>query len=362
MTPRQRLLRTLTGKPVDRVPWSPFLAYYFENLPADVQQRGQLEYLEKIGADPLLRGEGSCYFKWRYNGNITRREEPFNGGKREIFETKVGTLSQTVYTSGVSRTSLLKGHPVKTEEDLKVLMYLYENIEIEPSIDEFEALNRRIGERGLPLPLVGVMGKTAFQSMVESWFGTEALAYALCDFPELIRECLEIMWEKDMETIRLAGETSAEALLFFEDSSTTNISPSMFKNYTLPEINAWGRALHASGKMLVHHACGHLKGLAPLIAESEIDVLESVSPKPTGNIEIEDIAKLLPERIALIGGIEPLFFETCTMEDLEKRVRCLLDAMKGTRFVLANSDSCPPGVTEEKLRFVSRTAREIQGF
>ena len=361
MTPRQRLLNALTGKPVDRVPWSPFLAYYFENLPSEIQQKGQLDYMESIGADPLMRGVNFSCFNWHYNGNINRREEVFSGGKREIFETKVGSLTQTFYNSGVSGTWLLKGHPVKTEEDLKVLMYLYENMVIEPNTDEFERMNRELGERGLPLPLVGVMSKTAFQSMVEGWFGTESLAYALCDFPELVRECLEIMWEKDMETIKFANETSAEAVLFFEDSSTTNISPAMFEEYTLPEINAWGRALHASGKLLVHHACGHLKGLAPLIAKSEIDVLESVSPKPTGNIEIEDIAKILPERIALIGGIEPLFFENCTLEELEKRVRYLLGAMKGVRFVLANSDSCPPGVSEEKLRFVSRIAKEIQG-
>ena len=327
MTPRERILGSLTGKSVDRVPWCPFLAYYWDKLPEATRLRGELAYQEDIGADPLLRGSGS-YFSWRYGANVTRREEHFIGGRREIFDTPVGSLTLVYYNSGVSRTSLLKGHPIKTEEDLKVLMYMYESIEITENISAFEAYNKTVGERALLLPLVGIMSKTAFQSMVETWFGTENLAYALEDYPQLVRECLEIMWAKDAETIRLANQTSAEALLFYEDSSTTNISPSMFERYTLPEINAWGKGLHKCGKLLVHHACGHLKALAPLIAQSEIDVLESVSPKPTGNIEIEEIARILPGRMALIGGIEPLFFEKCEMKELEDRVKYLLDAMR----------------------------------
>ena len=56
MKSRQRLLGALLGKPVDRTPWSPFLSYYWQSLPQDVQERGQFTYLKAMGADPLLRG------------------------------------------------------------------------------------------------------------------------------------------------------------------------------------------------------------------------------------------------------------------------------------------------------------------
>ena len=44
-------------------------------------------------------------------------------------------------------------------------------------------------------------------------------------------------------------------------------------------------------------------------------------------------------------------------EELEVRVRHLLAVMKGKRFVLANSDSCPPGVSYEKFLLVSDLVR-----
>lgn len=60
---------------------------------------------------------------------------------------------------------------------------------------------------------------------------------------------------------------------------------------------------------------------------------------------------------ALIGGIEPVFFERCGMETLEARVHALLALGKKRRYVLANSDSCPPGVEAWKFRAVSEMVR-----
>ena len=56
MKSRQRLLGALRGEKIDRTPWSPFLAYYFENLPEEIRKKGQFDYFQKMGADPLLRG------------------------------------------------------------------------------------------------------------------------------------------------------------------------------------------------------------------------------------------------------------------------------------------------------------------
>ena len=36
LTAKQRLLRAIRGEDIDRVPWSPFLAYWWENQPESV--------------------------------------------------------------------------------------------------------------------------------------------------------------------------------------------------------------------------------------------------------------------------------------------------------------------------------------
>jgi uroporphyrinogen-III decarboxylase len=146
----------------------------------------------------------------------------------------------------------------------------------------------------------------------------------------------------------------AEERLQKEDTSTTNINPAYYEKYILPEINGWCDILHGEGKKYIQHACGHLKHLLPLLGGSKIDGIESVSPPPTGNIEFTDFRDNFPQEKSMIGGIEPVFFENSTHEELKEEVVRLARHCKGTPSIMANSDSCPPGVTRKKMELVSQ--------
>lgn len=356
LTPKERILNALRGEETDRIPWCPFLAYYWESLPKEVRNKGQLVYLQEMKADPLLRGSHQLFETHYKNCNISNKQ---NGEKRFVqYETPVGTLKMTYSYAESANSWFLTGHPVETEEDFKILQYIYEKMEITENLEGFETDVKQVKDNALFLPLLGVCMKTPFQALLEQWCGTENLIYALYDFPETVEECLNTMMEKDMKTAEISVESSAEALLFYEDSSTTNISPALFEKYTLPMVNAWGKLLHKNGKILIHHACGHIRDLLPVMNRSEADVIESISPPPTGNIDISEAFDLLGQEKALIGGIEPTFFLKCTDEELEERVKMLQECAKGRRFVLANSDSCPPGVEYEKFRLISNLVRE----
>lgn len=352
MSSKERLLNAITGKEIDRVPWSPFLAYYWDYQPQHIQQLGLERYLQQLGADPLLRGSHLLFNTKVHNCDF---REVIKGNKKyETIETKVGTLHKEFTWSPTANSWFLTGHPVKSEEDFKVLQYFCENTEVTEHVDHFMKDYYDLGDKGLYLPLLGLFAKTAFQSLVEHWCGTVDLTYALYDFPEVVEECLAVMQEKDRETVRVSLNSPAEGFIFWEDSSSTNVSPDLFARYTAPEINEWGNMLHARDRFLIHHACGLIKHLLPLMAQTEVDMIESVSPPPTGDIEIADAFALLPPHIGIIGGIEPTFFENCTCEDLEINVKNLVKAAKGKRFVLGNSDSCPPGVAYEKFELVSK--------
>lgn len=356
MQSRERLLAAIRGGEIDRVPWSPFLAYYWESLPREIQARGQFEYLREMGADPLLRGFhhlARCEYR---NCEIEERQSG-----RELFRTyrtPVGSLTERYVHSETGDTSFLVDHPVETAEQFQTLQYLYEHLEITPDMTAFQEDFRRCGADALLLPTLGVAMKTAFQSLVEHWAGTENLVFALCDEPEAVEECLAVMQARDEETVRISLDSEADGFIFWEDSSTTNISPDYFKKYTLPEVNAWGKMIHGAGKFLVHHACGHLRDLLPIMGGSEIDAVESISPPPTGNISLREADRILPAHIALIGGLEPTRFLGGTVEEVLEDASALLRDLRARRFVLANSDSCPPGVEYEKFLAVSKLVRQ----
>jgi len=90
MTSKERLLGAIKGKEIDRVPWSPFLAYYWENLPQSERTCGQVEYLKKMEADPLLRGFACGYRAVHNNCNITISKT--ENKKYTTYETPVGNI------------------------------------------------------------------------------------------------------------------------------------------------------------------------------------------------------------------------------------------------------------------------------
>ena len=56
MRSKERLLTVIRGGEVDHVPFSPFLAYWWDFAPSSVTCNGQFAFLRELGADPLLRG------------------------------------------------------------------------------------------------------------------------------------------------------------------------------------------------------------------------------------------------------------------------------------------------------------------
>ncbi len=357
MTTKERLLNAIKRKEVDRVAWSPFLAYYFEMLPQSVQDKGMFAYLQEMNADPLLRGSIAPFTVG--NANNGYREKIVGNKRLFCYETPVGTLEGEYAFSSVAKSWFLTKHPVMEEEDFKVLSYIAAHTDIHDNLAESNAYFDMVGENGLCMPCLGAWGKTAFQAMLEHWCGTENLTYAIYDYPEVVAETLAVMREKNLETIDLAIKSKTESYLFFEDTSTTNINPEMFQHYIAPEIANWSKLFHENDKLLIHHACGHVKDLLPMMAATNIDMVESLSPPPTGNIDVADAFALLPDTTGIIGGIEPTFFTNCTLPELEARVKDLLETAKGKAFVLANSDSCPPDVNYEKFLFVSNLIKTL---
>ncbi len=369
MTSRERLLAAIRGQEVDRVPWSPFLAYWWEHQSQDMQNRGQTWFLKEIGADPLLRGFATPFVNsdllgLQYYDSIDaipgceiRRQNSGNDIQIQ-HSTPVGTLTTITRYSAEGDTQFVIEHPVKCREDYKILSYLVERMIVRENFEFIRQEIDELGEDGLYMPLISPFLKTPFQALLEHFVGTQQLMYDLMDYPEEIETLLQIMSERALEAVQLAIESPAEAFISWEDSSTTNVSPKLFARYIAPEMTRWGEAVHRAEKLLIHHACGHLRDLLPSMKEEAIDMVESLSPPPTGNVEIWDAQTILSPRVGIIGGIEATHFLQLERKNLHTYVETLLDRVDPRHYILANSDSCPPGVSVEKFRLVTEIVSE----
>lgn len=366
MTSKERIVKALMGKETDRIPFCPFLTYWWESQEDELTNRGELEFLESIGADPLFRGhypmygkDGEGIFLFKRSIEDCEISTEVNGNiKITTYHTSKGDLKFGYQYVEEGNTWFLVDHPVKEEEDFQILKYIMDCTHLEADYEMFERESEKLGDRGLLMPLLCPEMKTSFQSLLESWVGTENLVYALMDYPETVQETLDSMYRVSREAAEISANSSSPFFITWEDTSTTNISPQYYRDYILPEIDMWCDILHKKGKRYVQHACGRLNALLPDIAESKIDVLESISPFPTGDVDLNDVNRILPERIAILGGIEPVKLLNLSVEEITDNAREVLNIMKDRGYVLANSDSCPPGVTIEKFKALAQLVKE----
>jgi len=355
MTSKERLKAALNGKPVDRLPFAPNIAYVWDFYPESIRRKGQEEFLKEVGADQLLRGTQLAAY---YIQNGVEVKTTNDGNKTFVdFITPVGSIREGFVQTDATR--FLSEHPLKTEEDYKILLWIEENTTCHYSVKE---ANEHLQNSNSVLSIGQLIPrcKSAFQSLIEHFAGTEELTYALVDFPDTVEELLAKMIENDIKLVKMAAESNYEYFLTWEDSSTQNYSPAMYDKYIASEIKQWCDVLHGAGKKYVQHACGHVKDILPMMKASGADVIESFVSPPTGNISIRDARTIAGKEMGIIGGIEPISFLTLDNKALADFTELAIEDLKGGPFILANGDSCPPGVTPEKFKLVADIARNYK--
>ncbi len=359
MTPKARIIAALEGQPTDHLPFSPFLAYVWEHFPREIQEAGQLAFLREVGGDPLWRG-APCPVAAVPPSEMETRTTTEGDRTTTMIETPVGALRQVTQQSAVGNTHFLVEHPLKSEEDYKIQTWIEAHTTLAPNPEAVADHFAGNGREGLSLGMLIPRGKSAYQWMVEHLVGTEALIYALVDFPETVRSLWEVMVEKDLEAVRIAVGSAYDYFITWEDSSTQNYSPAQYDAYIGSEIGAWCRILDEAGKQYIQHACGHVAALVARMEAHGASAIESISPPPTGNITIREARRITGDDFGIIGGIEPTQFLNLPEDALRDYVESVIDEAQGGPFVLANSDSCPPGVTPEKFKLVAEIAKAYQ--
>ena len=356
MDSKERLAAALAGRPTDHLPFSPFLAYVWEHFPRHIQDAGQLAFHQLIGADPLWRG-APCPVRAIPSPQMRSQTVEANGRTTVRINTPVGALQWASMKSDAGSTSFLVEHPLKTREDYKTQMWIEERTTFEFAPKPVHEHLAGQGREGLSIGMLIPRAKSAYQSLVEHLVGTEELIYAQADFPDVVESLWRVMVEKDLEAVRLAQSAAYDYFLTWEDSGTQNYSPTQYDAYIGSEIGQWCAILSNAGKRYVQHACGHVKSLVGRMKAHGVAAVESVSSPPTGDISIREARRILGPDVGIVGGIEPTHFLGLSVAELSKYVETVIEEAQGGPFVLANSDSCPPGVDIEKFRVVAEIAR-----
>jgi uroporphyrinogen-III decarboxylase len=378
MTSRERLMAALRHEEVDRVPWSPLVCGYFSLGLPDPIYGNDLEAQRAFGADimeristgvwtqslplgiPIVGGANMFPVDTvTSSGNIEVKEIWKGDQLLRIFETPVGAVRE-IYEK--RPTSPWMAFPVefkiKTVEDLKVYRYIVEALEYKPAYETFIRTNREIGDEGIattPTPV------TAFQMILEVELGVERFHYFLADYPKEMEEAMEVWHAKNLEACKIIAESPAEVVIIYENTSTSYMSPPMFKRYILNHLNEYADLFHDAGKMLLVHACGKLKGVAEDLTLGRYDGICDMAPPPTGDMTLAQAKGIWGDKLVATGGIDGTAFAMLSPDEMKKYVWRILEEIAPYRgVILGSADAVPYGTPLETLRAVTEAVKEFK--
>lgn len=370
MNQRERLLAVFNKEKPDLTPWYADLCWWCGaqketgKLPKKYEEgkygEGYLRLHQDVGAGLYIPPDIYPPLIWK---------EVFKEGikcvqKREgnrIFEkiiTPMGELSSVQEYQPESFTQGYKEYFVKNMDDLKIMLYYYQNRIISPScegFDYFAKMDKLWNGWGIP-DLCGPICTSPVQNLLTRWSGVETGIFLLADNEEEIEGIIKEFEKCDDRIFDIICDSPAQLIELPENLSGEVTGRKLLEKYSLPYLRKRINQLHEAGKFTLLHNDGTLKASLPLLTRIGLDAVEAVTPAPVGDLSLEEIAEIAKDKIIIFGGLPGALFSPCYPENFFKDYlrKVLRTFPPGSGFVLASADQVPPDAEFSRIALVKK--------
>ena len=276
-------------------------------------------------------------------------EELSDGDTKTTTETPVGKQVRVDRRTPNSPASIHVKWPVETEEELRVATWIEENTSWEWDQAVFEQSNREVGDLGAPTMY---MPRMNLQDLYLNRMGVEQATYALFDWPDTVEAFFRAVDECHNRLIDVINASPIEIINMGENVHAGTLPPTLFLRYHLPACRQRCERLHAAGKFVSSHWDGDCGPLLRYARETGLDGIEAITPKPQGDVTLEEVKQALGDDMFLLDGIPAVYFDkTFSVEVLVESVRKLMDLF-APKLVLGISDELSSTGDIERVRLV----------
>jgi len=358
LTSRQRLLAAYRGEEVDRLPyWAKVTNPTWRAAqPEPVRNWSNEELLDYLHADGLV-GVGHGVSVVRPHVRTERSTE--GNVETRVTHTPDGDLIEQWTWDPDSASWHPTEFPVKTLADLACFRWVYTDLECpanEQAVARSRAHCQQVGERGMTL--CG-WGTSPLMHLVEHVIGPINVHLMLQDHPDEMAELLALMHAANVALVRtVARNTAADIVCSVENTSTTLISPTQFREHSYQHLCDYGREIKAAGKLHELHMCGHTRVLLREINTIPAASIEAYTSPTLGNTRLVDGRTDAPSK-TLVGGTNVNVW-LWPLEKLQQYLAAELEACPDNRrTVLTTAGVAPPGCPAEKFRAVGEWLRTV---
>lgn len=380
LSAQERILRTVAGQAVDRIPiyaplrWNPLTP---EPDPSDWKAQpnyqqlivlaaqhcdffGQVDIPESTPISDRLHGQGNQFgtatgiFDRRFLLTHPLYIEAFERGTRNgrdyeryKVRTPQGDLTATDgVTPGVDTVWSLEYLVKDTGDAEKILSIPYRFDP--PDVTSFLAARDRLGDRGITYcfvtsPLVMVSRLMDFQQFL-MWTMTER---------PLIDRLMSVAYERVAERLKYVLDQGVGPVIRFggcEQATPPMMSPRFFDEFIMMYESPLWKMVREAGRIPWVHCHGKISTVIDKFVSAGVQLLDPVEPPPQGDIEMAEAkARAATGPMTLIGNIEMSLLETASPDEVEAAVEKAIGEGGKKHFILGTSDYAIAAV-EDHLR------------
>lgn len=273
-TLRENLERALRGEDLEQFPFGVYGSIL-----------DQARFSGEEDTSDIARVEFVAPWEVKYESVTTETTTQSEGSRVTVFRTPVGELAQRWVLEPGYGSFWAMEHYIKRPEDWRVLQYLVEDTRYVPNLEAYEEAEARVGEAGL---VIASVPRMPFQRLWIEFGDLEQLVFLLADDRRRTDRLVSLLTLSAREAWEIAAESESEFIWCPDNLTADVMSPELYRRYGQPYYEAVAEVTRPRGKKLVAHMDGQLAALADLIAQTPVNVVESFTPPPNGNLRLAD--------------------------------------------------------------------------
>jgi hypothetical protein len=173
-----------------------------------------------------------------------------------------------------------------------------------------------------------------------------------------VREVLSVMETQEGPIIEAICDL-APSLVHFPDNLSSETLTSFYADFLAGTHSHRLERLHKAGVECAVHLDGTVKGLLPKLIASGFDAIEALTPKPGGDLDMEEIRRLAGTSGAILWGGVPgvMFSPPFVWEQVEAHVGQLIDCWQAGAFIMGVADQVPP---DGNIKYCKKISERIR--
>jgi hypothetical protein len=345
------------GRAGGKVIWQPRIQAWYsdrmfsgEGLPGKYKGMTPLQLYRNLGCADRLYHFNAC-FRSREDDRVRATKREVNDLEYEqVIETPVGKQVAVFRKSENSPWHRPVKWPIADEDEMKVAAWREERRTWFWDQVRYDALRAEFAGLGAPTMYIC---RTTVQQLIVTDMGPENTIFALADYPATCERFFEALNLQQERLIDVLNASPIKIINFGDNIHDSILSPRLFEKYVLPVYQRRNELLHKHGKFTHAHWDGNCKSILRYARETGLDGIEAITPKPQGDVTLEETKAALGDMYLLDGIPAVLFDPTYSEQELIDCAKKCIDLF-APHLVLGISDEIASNGDIERVRTVLR--------